>query len=256
MPYWFKKRKRRAGSLKTKRPSKRIGNDTVKRVLTQSTDVETITPNHSPPKRRGIQTLNDDLRQEENDILFPKVGHDQVALNYSVAYYFVNVLLSPPKKEWYGQEGTISAIINTFNIKESHLSTTMNGLRRKIERILCKVVECSRRGVMFDGYPSRSKVGRKLLIEEGSIEECIIADRMESGLGVRMTTAMVNQHRMDEGLEPVCHGVVADHIHRMNSRVTSLEKKPQGSNDNTAWVNARHGQTLQAPPKRQISAPQ
>ena len=73
----------------------------------------------------------------------------------------------------------------------------------------------------------------------------IIADRMESGLGLRMATAMVHRHRIDEGKSEVCVSAVLNHFRKMNALVTQVKKRPQGNNLNVEWVQGRKGITLQ-----------
>ena len=55
-------------------------------------------------------------------------------------------------------------------------------------------------GEEYDGRGERYKCGRKVIIEVGGLEEQIIADWMEQGLGFRNTLNMVNQSRIDRGL--------------------------------------------------------
>ena len=52
--------------------------------------------------------------------------------------------------------------------------------------------------VSYHGLTKRNQCGgRPQIIQPGSIEEEIIAEWMESSLGFRFTTLMVNQHRID-----------------------------------------------------------
>ena len=52
---------------------------------------------------------------------------------------------------------------------------------------------------------------------------------MEQGLGFRMTTMMVNQHRMEENLDTVGRNCVMNTFYRMKPVVTKLKKMPQGN---------------------------
>jgi len=58
----------------------------------------------------------------------------------------------------------------------------------------------------FDGRLGTT-TGRHILIKPGSVEEELIAVWMESNLGLRLTTILVNEHRREEGSEQV--GVAA-----------------------------------------------
>ena len=66
---------------------------------------------------------------------------------------------------------------------------------------------------------------------------------MEPGLGFRFTTSMVNQHRIDEGLEPVGMSAVYNHFDRMSLVISSVTKCCQSNNNSKAWVLERYGQT-------------
>ena len=78
------------------------------------------------------------------------------------------------------------------------------------------------------------KNGRLSLIDEGSVEEGIIADWMEQGMGTRMTTRMVNEHCCSEGKEPVPVSVIiVRHFKKMKPMITKIKiKRPQGNNEN------------------------
>ena len=58
--------------------------------------------------------------------------------------------------------------------------------------------------VSYHGLTKRNQCGgRPQIIQQGSVEEGIIAEWMEADLGFRFTTLMVNQHRIDEGNYPI-----------------------------------------------------
>ena len=81
---------------------------------------------------------------------------------------------------------------------------------------------------------------RPQIIHPGSIEEGIIADWMEDGLGFTFTTRMVNQQRKEEGLYPVGRSAVMNHFDRMQPIITKIQKSCQGNSDNEHWMTARY----------------
>ena len=62
--------------------------------------------------------------------------------------------------------------------------------------------------------------GRKILIEYVSTEEELIKRWMESHLGFRMTTMLVNEHRREEGKEQVGVSAVMDAFYRLQPKVS------------------------------------
>ena len=73
-----------------------------------------------------------------------------------------------------------------------------------------------KKGIVFSPDLKQEIVGRKTMIDKGTYEEAIIADWMEQGLGFRMTTLMVNQHRHEEGLIPVGRSCVIKNQNSIN----------------------------------------
>ena len=84
--------------------------------------------------------------------------------------------------------------------------------------------KASERGIPYEGFTYQEGVGHSSLIKRGSKEEHIIADWMESGLGVPQTTVMVNEHRTDYGLPHVGKTCVRDKFHRMRPTLTKLKR--------------------------------
>ena len=63
---------------------------------------------------------------------------------------------------------------------------------------------------------------RRLIKEAGSVDESIIADWMEAGLGFRYTTRMVNQQRINEGRPIVGRSTAMNHFDHMQPLLTKL----------------------------------
>ena len=90
-----------------------------------------------------------------------------------------------------------------------------------------------------------NKEGRPPIIEEGSIEEQLIADWMEDNMGFRNTTILINSYRLDEGKIPVSRSAVMNAFDRMDPKLNNIQKVCQGDTNNRAWALARKRQTKQ-----------
>ena len=87
--------------------------------------------------------------------------------------------------------------------------------------------------------------GRPPVIEEGSLEEHLIADWMEDNMGFRNTTILINNYRVEEGKIPVSRSAVMNAFDRMDPKINTIKKVCQGDTNNQAWVLARKRQKKQ-----------
>ena len=70
--------------------------------------------------------------------------------------------------------------------------------------MLQETMRCIKEGEDIDGIiRSKNKLGRKVAIKPGSREDILIANWMEAHCGFRMTMAMVNENRREEGKDRV-----------------------------------------------------
>ena len=89
----------------------------------------------------------------DNKALFGN-KYNQV-INISVAYYYINVLKSPPPYEWKGRYGTIIHICKYLNIP--------NKKRRIVGLILLEITKCKQQNRFYKGvYPTRLQGGGHL----------------------------------------------------------------------------------------------
>ena len=153
-----------------------------------------------------------------------------ISLRHAIYYYYIHRLDGPHEEHWGGKEGTIAVI-------RKHLQLPPH-TRRKIRRTLDKIMLCIRTGTPFVGQLGTT-TGRHILIESGSAEEELIARWMESHLGFRMTTMLVNEHRREEGKERVGVSAVMNAFYRLNPKVTIIEKVQSGGL-NQAWMDASY----------------
>jgi len=105
----------------------------------------------------------------------------------AIFYQYADILDVPHSTYWKGMGGTISNIRHALQMRPNQ--------RRVIRRTLEEIVRCMVEGVIFHGkIENKEKLGRKIIILPGSMEELLIANRMEAHCGFRMTTVMVNEH--------------------------------------------------------------
>ena len=154
----------------------------------------------------------------------------KISLRNVIYYYYIHRLDAPHEEHWAGKEGTISII-------RKHLELPMH-TRRKIRRTLEHIMMCIRAGTPFEGKLGTT-TGRHILIQSGSAEEELIARWMESHLGFRMTTMLVNEHRREEGKERVGVSAVMNAFYRLQPKVTIIEKVQSGGL-NKAWMDASY----------------
>ena len=90
--------------------------------------------------------------------------------------------------------------------------------------VLKEVWKCMSDGREYTG-DKRNVGGRRCLIEPGAVEENIIANWMEQGLGLRNTLDMVNQSRVDRGLLHCGLSAMITAFRRMNPTITRIRKR-------------------------------
>ena len=150
----------------------------------------------------------------------------------AITMYYTNVLDTPTKIQWIGQNGTIATIARTLKISK--------GSSRMILNVLNDVTDCLARGLEYDGSREQiDNVRESRKLKAGSLDEQLIANWMEDGLGFRLTTMLLNSHRQQQGLPLVGLKSVYNAIHRMSPRFSRIEKKPQTAENLDLWSEAR-----------------
>lgn len=177
-----------------------------------------------------------DEDDEEYDDFHDAVAfHDVVSeeqRRVSIAVAYIDVFDAAPEEEWGGVDGTISGI-------QQHLKIA-RGSRDVIVRVLEDVVQCHKEGVEYSPVKKAGCGGQNKLIQLGSLEEQIVADNMEAGLGLTQTTKLVNVYRQEEGLADVGRSAVHSAYLRLEPVVTQILDAKQGSYDkHSTWAKAR-----------------
>ena len=97
-----------------------------------------------------------------------------------------------------------------------------------ILKVLNDVTDCLDRGIEYNGKRQQFDIlrgTRKLKL--GSLDEQLIADWIEDGLGFRLTTMLLNSHSQQQGLTLVGQKSVYNAINQLSPRFSRIEKKPQ-----------------------------
>ena len=161
----------------------------------------------------------------------------QKCTRIAIAYVFVEVLDIPPPQLWLGREGTIAQISRTLNIS--------SGSTRLISNVLQNVTTSFKNGMEYTGEINVKFMRESRKIKEDSIDEELICNWMEDGLGFRLTTMFLNEHRKQEGREEVAVKSVYNTFHRMNPLITRIEKSPQKPENIELWSRARYNWVTQ-----------
>jgi len=111
----------------------------------------------------------------------------------------------------------------------------------KILHILMDIVECARCGKVFDPSFLENRGGHKQpVLKIDYADAQVIADCLESGLSVDKTRSILNNHRLEIGLEGVSRSAVDSLVIRLKPKIEIITKRKQGSRDPTnPWPRAR-----------------
>ena len=177
-------------------------------------------------KRQGSNTYKTTVTMELDQSLQPSDIH----LRHAIYYVYVHVLDAPHEEHWSGKEGTIAIIRKKLELPPH--------TRRKIHRTLDLIMSSLRKGMIFDGK-WETNAGRPILIKPGSTEETLIANWMESHVGFRMTTTLVNEHRREQGDERVSVSAVMSAFYRLQPKIDIIGKAVSGGL-NKNWMEASY----------------
>jgi hypothetical protein len=91
------------------------------------------------------------------------------------------------------------------------------------------------------GRRVKNPIGRPSIIATDSAEAQIVADGMEEGLGVGITTGLVNEHRRQQCLASITKAAVFAVTKRLQPRKEKVVKLKQGAGMSTSsnWAKAR-----------------
>eukprot|EP00978_Attheya_sp_CCMP212_P008684 scaffold20425_cov45-Attheya_sp.AAC.2 len=193
----------------------------------------------------NIQTDEEEEEEEENGVDYTiddmVVERGETLLDISrakrmaIAYLFIEVHGSPSDTNlWTKRKGIIYEIRQSLSLPR----------QTDIKRYLDDIIEARNNGTAYLGdqhiYPNTGPLGRPALIEETSADAQIVADAIEDGMSIRLTTMLVNLHRQEQGLSAYTKAPIIHIMKKMKPIVTKIKITKQGSRDaNSPWAKAR-----------------
>jgi hypothetical protein len=104
------------------------------------------------------------------------------------------------------------------------MELTTTSKREWVKSILNDIFYCECRGRSYHGDRRARSENKEELISVGSVEEQIIADIMESELGICTAHFLVNQHGLEAEDEPVGQTTVHNAYLRMSKQINTIKK--------------------------------
>ena len=152
----------------------------------------------------------------------------------AIAYFFEKTFNCPPEEEWGGKDGIITKICGFFD-------QNTESFRKTVKRVFSMVLKCQTENIVYKGQGDYDgNCGSKPLIEDTSIWAQIIADSIESGNSISVTTFIVNQHRCDNLMPSFTTSAVYGCYRRMKPKLKSVERAKQGNPcSKSPWARAR-----------------
>jgi hypothetical protein len=138
----------------------------------------------------------------------------------AIAYYYLMMLEAPPKDKWDGKGGTVSLL-------STHLGIP-SGSGKLVRNVLLDVEFALITGAEYDGTVDRSNVGRPASVSQKSYELQIIADAIEGGQGITGATLLVNEHRAEDGKEPLGRSAVYNASLSLSPKIIEIKSMSQG----------------------------
>jgi hypothetical protein len=126
---------------------------------------------------------------------------------------------APKPSEWDGKDGSVVDICKRLGLDSSQ--------RKCVKDCLTRIKICRNMGIEYDG--SKKDMGessRILLIQAGSVEMKIIADSVGSGLSIRKTTELVNEHRKENEVKEVCISTVFEVYKKLKPVMSTEAARP------------------------------
>ena len=209
------KRKRSGQNLKAEDGSKLVGRVAVHHFAEQE---------RSPADIRRLRARSHDPITRNK----PSLTEQQMrALIYG---YWLEALDMPTEEEWHGQGGTIAHIVKQFGISK--------GSKRVVKRVLVRASAAFAGGYLYDPVRECGTGGDNVLIAQGSVEEQIVADAMEEGVGMTNTMYLVNEYRRHHNIMPhVGRSAVYTTVHRLHPLRTGIASGKQKGG--IEWAAAR-----------------
>ena len=240
----FKSKKGKSGASPKQRKTARKSTELV-RLATELPNEEVVPPLLGKRVTETVDYTEESLvYDDDDDDEDPEEYYEPLFLNsfdavkshknirMAVAVYFEVALGSPADYEWKAR-GTITTICKTFN-RRGCMS-----FRRTVQRVLLDVLHCQECEIPYTAEGNYAGVGRPCIILIPSVEAEIIADSMEMGNSLKMSTHVVNLYRKENELGALTQSAVRGCFVRLKPQIRAVKKGKQGSDDiESAWCRA------------------
>jgi hypothetical protein len=221
------KKRRKKSSFKAKPKGKMQGTQTyVKKKSTNANRQKRKAAADADATAAAQKAKMDEAYNELDGLKFSQ--EDQRRL---ISDYYLQALLAPPPEKWRGEGGTISDVIEGLRLRDSQ--------RRLVENVLIETHHQLLHGLEYD--PSRQSAPGKHFIEDVSKEQQLVADYREQGRSYTETTMLINRWCFRNGRPTVRRSAVRTCEQHMTHQNVSIEKRPQGTTDETSkWAQCRY----------------
>eukprot|EP00536_Pseudo-nitzschia_multiseries_P003424 jgi/Psemu1/7750/gm1.7750_g len=150
-----------------------------------------------------------------------RVATSYKRIRQSIALIFEHALETPPAEDWK-ELNTISFICDCFKDDRRAFQDT-------VIQVCTDVLYCQDNGIFYSGKGNYSTTGRPPIIALDSIQAEIVADSIESGNSVRMSTVIVNKYRKKLELPSFTCSAVRGCMLRLNPLIKTVKRGKQGS---------------------------
>ena len=109
-----------------------------------------------------------------------------------------------------------------------------------IFKVLKDVTDCLKKGLEYDRERQQyDEVRETRKLKVGSLDEQLIPNWIEDGLGFRQTTMLLNSHHQQQGLPLVGQKSVYNAINWLSPKILKDRKKPQTADNpwSEAYIN-------------------
>eukprot|EP00536_Pseudo-nitzschia_multiseries_P009636 jgi/Psemu1/23785/gm1.23785_g len=166
------------------------------------------------------------------ELLPARVATSYKCIRQSIALIFELALDTPPAEDWKKLK-TISFICDCFKDDRRAFQDT-------VIQVCTDVLYCQDDGIFCcSGKGNYSTTGRHPIIALDSIEVEVVADSIESGNSLRMSTVVVNKYRKKLELPSFTYSAVRGCMLRLNPLIKTVKRGKQGSKTKEdAWCRA------------------
>ena len=148
-----------------------------------------------------------------------------------IGFLYTNILCFPAKEDWKNAASTVCQMVN---FKKDQ--------RRRIYHIFNLCEEARERGERYEGARQSKMILSNRAFGTEGVQVQIMGDVLEHGGGFRITADILNRWRSRNGLDPIAHSTVKNHVDNfLKTRKQRIEKVKSGSsNPYSPWCRASY----------------